>query len=44
MVKVGRTLIVTDTTLASLDAQLLASVQTTYLNPSKYAYDTIGDS
>jgi uncharacterized protein (TIGR00369 family) len=34
LVKAGRTLIVTDTTVTSLDGQLLASVQTTYLNPS----------
>jgi uncharacterized protein (TIGR00369 family) len=34
LVKAGRTLIVTDTTVTSLDGRLLASVQTTYLNPS----------
>jgi uncharacterized protein (TIGR00369 family) len=34
LLKAGRTLIVTDTTVTSLDGQLLASVQTTYLNPS----------
>ncbi|WP_285251276.1 PaaI family thioesterase [Pseudarthrobacter sp. fls2-241-R2A-168] len=35
LIKAGKTLIVTDTTVTSLDeGRLLASVQTTYLNPS----------